>query len=185
MIEGLGVDLHSLSDYEDIPEIVEDGRTFLENALKKARIVSEHTGEMVLADDSGLEVEHLGGKPGIRSSRYSGDGATDESNIRKLLEELKGVPREERRAAFHCVLVFYKPGGSYHTFEGLLEGVITCDPAGEGGFGYDPVFFLPEEGLTVAQLPPNLKNGISHRGRAFRKFKKFLQEEILNGKIGA
>lgn len=175
MLEGLDFALFSLNDYNDIPEIIEDGKTFLENALKKARVVSELTGEVVLADDSGLEVDYLGGEPGIYSSRYSGENATDESNIQKLLESLKGVPTEKRGASFRCVLVLYRPDGTFENFEGKFQGRIHDRPVGKRGFGYDPVFFLPERGITVAELPPEVKNTISHRAQAFNKLKKNLQ----------
>ena len=182
MLEGLKacldvgeVALFSLNDYKDIPDIIEDGKTFLENALKKARIVSEFTGEMALADDSGLEVDYLGGEPGIYSSRYSGENATDESNIQKLLENLRGIPPEKRGASFRCVLVLYRSDDTFEYFEGRLRGQIHDRPVGEGGFGYDPVFFLPERGMTVAQLPPEVKNTISHRAQAFHKLKKKLE----------
>ena len=175
MLEGLRVVLSSLSDYKDIPDIVEDGKTFLDNALKKARIVSEFTGEIALADDSGLEVDCLGGEPGIYSSRYAGENATDESNMQKLLENLRGVPSPKRGASFRCVLVLYQPDGAFESFEGELRGQIHDKPAGERGFGYDPVFFLPERGMTVAQLLPEVKNTISHRAQAFHKLKKSLE----------
>jgi len=164
----------SLSDYPSAPEILEDGKTFFENALKKARIVSEYTGEMVIADDSGLEVDFLEGRPGIHSARYSGPDADDEKNIQRLLQELKGVPIERRGAAFKCVLVLYNPDGIYESFEGTLRGEIAVSPAGSEGFGYDPVFIVPEYGRTVAELSPDIKNKISHRAKAFKKLKKKL-----------
>jgi XTP/dITP diphosphohydrolase len=185
MLQGIDVDVRSLSDYAPMLEIDEDGGTFLANALKKARIVAEQTGEAVLADDSGLEVEALGGAPGVHSARYAGEGATDESNIRKLLEEMRNVPPGERAAAFHCVLVFFRPDGSHATFNGTLKGVIADVPAGDGGFGYDPVFYLPGEGVTVAQLSPAVKNGISHRAEAMEKFKRYLLSEIIHRRNGA
>ena len=167
----------SLNDYPDVPEVVEDGSTFLENALKKARMVSEHTGEWVIADDSGLEVDYLNGRPGVHSSRYSGPDATDDKNNRKLLEVLKTVPPEKRGAAFRCVLVLYKPDGTYRSFDGELRGTIARTPAGSEGFGYDPVFYVAEYGKTVAELSPDIKNRISHRAQAFNKLKKSLQED--------
>ena len=182
MLEGLEacldvgeVVLLSLNDYKDIPDIIEDGKTFFENALKKARIISEFTGEVVLADDSGLEVDCLGGEPGIYSSRYAGENVTDESNMQKLLENLRGVPSEKRGASFRCVLALYRPDGAFESFEGEWHGRIHDKPMGEGGFGYDPVFFLPEKGMTVAQLLPEVKNTISHRAQAFHKLKKKLE----------
>jgi XTP/dITP diphosphohydrolase len=174
MLAGLDVGLHSLYDFPDIQEIREDGHSYLENALKKAKTVSEFTGEMVLADDSGLEVDVLSGAPGIYSSRYGGDDATDESNLKKLLKKLQGVPPEKRGASFHCVLVFYKPDGTHEVFTGRWEGRIHDAPLGEGGFGYDPVFFLPDRGVTVSQLPDDVKNKISHRAQAFAKLKERL-----------
>ena len=182
MLEGLDIALLSLNDCPACPEIVEDGDSFLENALKKARTVAERTGEVVLADDSGLEVKALKGAPGIYSSRYAGNGADDEKNIRKLLKDMEGVPPEEREAAFRCALVLYRPDGHYETFEGHWEGRIAEAPIGRKGFGYDPVFFLLELGLTVAELSPEVKNRISHRAQAFEKLKERLREEI--GKTG-
>jgi XTP/dITP diphosphohydrolase len=176
MLEGIEVLLRSLMDYPDLPEIVEDGNSFLENALKKARVVSTLTGETVLADDSGLEVDALGGAPGIYSARYAGNDADDQQNIRKLLDDLTGVPSENRGAAFRCLLVLYPPDGRYETFEGRWEGMIAEKPVGQGGFGYDPVFFLPEEGVTVAQLPAEVKNRISHRAQAFLKLNEKLRK---------
>ncbi|PIP07618.1 MAG: non-canonical purine NTP pyrophosphatase [Syntrophobacterales bacterium CG_4_8_14_3_um_filter_49_14] len=180
MLEGLPVVLLSLNDYKDILDIIEDGKTFFENALKKARVVSEFTGEVVLADDSGLEVDCLGGQPGIYSSRYAGENATDENNMRKLLENLRGIPSEKRGASFRCVLVLYQPDGAFESFEGGWRGQIYDKPVGERGFGYDPVFFLPEKGMTVAQLPPEVKNTISHRAQAFHKLKKSFKKHVLS-----
>lgn len=175
MLEGFEIHIHSLMDYPDLPEIVEDGNSFLENALKKAGAISVLTGETVLADDSGLEVAALHGAPGIYSARYAGKDADDRQNIRKLLDEMKGIPTENRGAAFRCVLVLYRPDGAYDFFDGRWEGRISETPAGDGGFGYDPVFFLPGEGITVAQLSSEVKNRISHRAQAFSKLKEKLQ----------
>jgi XTP/dITP diphosphohydrolase len=182
MLADLGIALHSLDDFPNIPEIVEDGETFLENAFKKARTVAELTGENVLADDSGLEVKVLKGAPGIHSSRYAGSEADDGKNIRKLLKAMRGVPPEGREAAFRCVLVLFLSDGHYETFEGRWEGRIAEAPRGQGGFGYDPVFYLPESGLTVAELSPEVKNAISHRARAFEKLRDRLRQET--GKTG-
>jgi XTP/dITP diphosphohydrolase len=170
-----GVALQSLDDYPHLPEISEDGSSFLENALKKARPIAELTGEVVLADDSGLEVAALDGAPGIHSARYAGDNADDEKNIRKLLRELEGVSLEERDAAFRCILVLCRPDGRYHAFDGRWEGRIAEIPAGKGGFGYDPVFYLPEQGVTAAELPDGIKNRISHRAKAAEKLILWLQ----------
>jgi XTP/dITP diphosphohydrolase len=174
-----GVTLQSLDDYPDLPDISEDGNSFLANALKKARAIAELTGETVLADDSGLEVRALDGAPGVYSARYAGEGADEEKNILKLLHDLEDVPPEEREAAFRCVLVLYLPDGRYHTFDGKWEGRIAETPAGKGGFGYDPVFYLPERGVTVAELPAGIKNRISHRAKAVEKLKVWLQREFM------
>ncbi len=179
MLEDANVMVFSLNDFADHPVIEEDGETFFENALKKAKTISDAIGETVLADDSGLEVDYLGGKPGVRSSRYSGDDATDDTNIAKLLYQLNGVSAENRGASFRCVLVLYSPDGWFESFEGSLRGLISEEPIGNGGFGYDPVFFMPEKGVTVAQLPAEIKNRISHRAEAVKKLKKWLQNEMI------
>lgn len=177
MLGDSGVTLLSLDDYPHLPEVSEAGSSFLENALTKAGSIAKLTARAVLADDSGLEVAALGGAPGIYSARYAGPGATDEKNIRKLLDELRGVPAVERKAAFRCVLVLSRPDGTYHSFEGRWDGLIAEEPCGQEGFGYDPVFYLPEEGVTVAELPAEVKNRISHRAQAFGKLKAWLQKE--------
>jgi len=174
LLTGMDVDLLSLQDYPDAPQIREDGRTFLENALKKARIISEYTGRTVIADDSGLEVDCLKGAPGIHSARYAGVGASDGDNIRKLLDEMDGVPGTQRGAAFRCMLVLYRTDGTFETFEGELRGAISVQASGSEGFGYDPVFSVPEYGKTIAELDPATKNRISHRGIAFDKLKQSL-----------
>lgn len=185
MLAEIGIALLSLDDYPALPEIVEDGNNFLENALKKARTVAQATGETVVADDSGLEVDALGGAPGIYSARYAGEGADDLQNNTKLLLSLKDVPTEKRGAAFRCVLVLYSPDGVYEAFEGRWPGRIAEAPAGEDGFGYDPLFFLPEERMTAAQLPSEVKNRISHRGQAFAKLKARLQNGFQTGRSAA
>ena len=175
LLKGLGLQLLFLNDYSDIPEIIEDGKTFFENALKKARMVAEYTGESSLADDSGLEVDILGGKPGVYSSRYSGNDSNDEKNIKKLLRNLKGVPFEKRSAAFRCVLILYHPGGQYEAFYGILQGFIAFESKGSHGFGYDPVFYVPEFNMTVAEMSSDVKNEISHRGKALLALRKGLK----------
>mgnify|MGYP001373082993 CR=1 FL=1 len=164
LLEGVFGRIISLNDLESPPEVVEDGATFRENALKKARAIAAYSGKPALADDSGLAVDALGGSPGVYSARYAGEGATDRDNIAKLLTELGGI--ENRSASFVCVLALVAPGGEEITAEGKCEGVIITEPRGEGGFGYDPVFYLPEYGKTMAEIPPELKNRISHRARA-------------------
>ena len=147
-------------------ETVEDGETFLENARKKAREIAEISGCCALADDSGICVDALGGAPGIYSARFAGEHGDDEANNALLLEKLQGA--EDRSAHFTCVVVMAWPDGRELSAEGRLYGEIAFEPAGDGGFGYDPIFFLPDRGCTDAQLPPGEKNRISHRGKALR-----------------
>ena len=177
MLEGTGIEVVSLNAYPKTPEIIEDGSSYLENALIKAKIISSFTGKMVLADDSGLEVDVLDGEPGIYSARYAGEGATDEDNNNKLVEKLKGVAQEKRTAAFHCALVLYRPDGRYKAFEARWPGMIIDEGKGDNGFGYDPIFYIPDRQKTAAQLPPEIKNVISHRGQAFEKLKRYLKEQ--------
>jgi XTP/dITP diphosphohydrolase len=180
MLEEMDVELASLNNYDNIPEITEDGKSFLENALKKARIVSGCTGEIVLADDSGLQVDILGGEPGIYSSRYAGENATDEENVAKLLFALKDVPQKKRGAFFCCVLVLYRKDNSYECFEGKWRGEIIDEPRGSNGFGYDPIFMVPDLKMTAAELPAEIKNRISHRGQAFAQLKESLRTKSKN-----
>lgn len=184
MLEGMDIELVSLNNYKNVPEIVEDGKSFLQNALKKAKTVSEITGEIVLADDSGLQVDVLGGEPGIHSARYAGDQAKDEDNNNKLLAKLKDIPTEKRGAFFCCVLLIYKLDNTYYSFDGKWRGIIIDERRGSNGFGYDPIFYVPEFKKTAAELPPEIKNKVSHRGQAFAKLKESLTE-IVNKKIGA
>ncbi len=177
-LSGLEVDLLTLSDFPEVPEVHEDGATFSENAKKKALTVAKFTGLPALADDSGLEVDALGGMPGVRSARFAGEGADDDANNRKLLELLKGLPPERRTARFRCVLALAFPDGEVYTVEGTCEGLIAEEPAGEGGFGYDPLFLIPEEGRTFAQMTREEKNSLSHRGRALRKLREVLHQLI-------
>ncbi len=174
LLEGVFGSIVSLNDLESPPEVTEDGETFRENALKKARAIAAYSGLPALADDSGLEVEALGGRPGVYSARYAGEGATDRDNIRKLLVELHGV--EDRKARFVCFLALVTPGGDETTVSGECEGIIIDKPRGEGGFGYDPVFFLPGYDKTMAEIPAGLKNKISHRARACESLAKHLRE---------
>lgn len=180
MLEGMGIELLSLKDYRGVPEIVEDRNIFLENALKKAQIISEFTGETVLADDSGLSVDALRGAPGVYSARYAGEKATDDENIDLLLSRLKNVSPEKKTAFFYCALVIYRRDGSYDSFESKWPGIIIDERRGNNGFGYDPVFLVPELKKTAAELPPEIKNKVSHRGQAFEKLKKALAEGLLN-----
>lgn len=156
----------SLRELNSVPDIVEDGDTFRMNALKKAHLISKATQKITLADDSGLEVDGLGGRPGVFSSRYAGENASDKDNIRKLLKELNGIG--DRKARFVCNLALVFPNGEEIVVEGICEGVILEKPRGEGGFGYDPVFLLPDINKTMAELATEEKNLISHRSRAVR-----------------
>lgn len=169
MLDGLDVQVSSLFDVTGIKDIVEDGQTFRENALKKARTVFEVTGSWALGDDSGLVVEALNGAPGIYSSRYSGREKDYAANNKKLLRELNGVPDEKRSAAFVCVMALVGPGNKEYVVDGRCEGRIAHDLKGDRGFGYDPLFIVSETGRTMAEMPMDEKNKISHRGRALAK----------------
>lgn len=161
---------------ERISLLVEEcGRSYAENAILKARAYARASGLLTLADDSGLEVEALRGEPGIFSSRYGGK-ASDEDRYRLLLERMKGIPWEKRRARFVCFAALVTPQGEVEIAEGSCQGVIAFAPRGEHGFGYDPVFYLPEQDCTMAELDPEVKNRISHRAQAALKIKKVLQE---------
>lgn len=166
----------------DIPEIEETGPTFLENALLKARHASQHSGLPAIADDSGLEVDALDGAPGVFSARYAGVGASDAANNAKLLLELQGVPEQQRTARFRCVMVFLRHAHDLGPLigQGIWEGIILQEARGEGGFGYDPLFFVPEKGCTSAELPPEEKNRLSHRGKALRDLvKQIASSQVL------
>ncbi len=168
--------LYSLADFPGLPQVEEDGVTFAENALKKAQSAVRATGKPVIADDSGLEVGALEGRPGVRSARFAGEGAGDSANNAKLLKELAHCPDDRRAAAFRCAIALCFPDGSCRTFFGELKGVILKEPRGNGGFGYDPLFLVPEYGQTLAELPLAVKNAISHRGQALERLKEYLLE---------
>jgi len=163
-----------VSAYPGLPEIAEDGASFEENALKKARLTAAFTNEVALADDSGLEVDYLDGAPGVYSARFAGEPKDDAANNIKLLRLLEGVPWERRTARFRCVVAVATPGGRTATAEGACEGYILLEPRGAGGFGYDPLFYFPEHQKTFAELPPEVKNRVSHRARALAKIKDVL-----------
>jgi XTP/dITP diphosphohydrolase len=175
----LDLKLLSLKDFPGIREIVEDGATFGENAAKKAREVSRQTGRSAIADDSGLVVDALQGKPGVFSSRYWGEGATDREKCQKLLAEMSGIPEEKRQASFVCAIAVANPREEVEIVEGECRGRIALGPRGESGFGYDPIFFLPELGKTMAELDPGVKNRISHRALALEKLKAILPRFLL------
>lgn len=172
ILDGLGLEVLSPSDLGVSVEVEEDGETFAANALKKARAYHAATGLPVVADDSGLAVDALGGLPGVRTARYAGEGASDEENYRKLLRELENVSAPERGAAFVCAIALVTGEGEEHLSEGRLQGRITFEPRGAGGFGYDPVFELPGTGLTLAETGAGEKNLISHRAAALAGLKE-------------
>jgi XTP/dITP diphosphohydrolase len=173
-LKGLGLRILSLNDFPDIPEIEENGKTFAENALKKARFYSTYFDRLTLADDSGLEVETLKGMPGIHSARYAGERASPQENNRKLLREMEGIPASKRGARFECVMALASTDGREAVTEGVCRGRIGFKEAGKRGFGYDPIFILPHSGRTMAQISIEEKNRISHRGKALRKIRKLL-----------
>jgi len=174
--EGPVTEFASLADFPDLPEAVEDGETFLENARKKAHPAAKETGLPTLGEDSGLVVDALGGAPGIYSARYAGEDAADGDNSRKLLEEMRDVPSGKRAARYRCVAVLAWPDGREITADGSCEGQIALEPRGDGGFGYDPVFLL-DDGRMMAELTPEEKDAISHRGRALRKLRTLLEQK--------
>lgn len=166
LLDGLDFELCGLAQLGITDDVDEIGETFAENARLKARAYGSVSGLLTLADDSGLEVDALDGAPGVYSARYAGPGARDADRIRKLLTALEGTPEETRSARFRCVIALAWPDGRLETFEGQCEGVIASEPRGTNGFGFDPVFYMPEHGCTMAELPMEVKNRISHRGRA-------------------
>ena len=180
ILAGLDVELLDVGSFPPFPEPVEDGDTFLANALAKAKAVHRATGRPALADDSGIEVDALAGAPGVRSARYGGAGLDDAGRCAKLLEALRGVDEERRGAHFRCVAVLYPAPGTKRkaiATEGFLFGRIAGAPRGANGFGYDPVFFVPECGKTVAEMSEMEKNSMSHRYRALNELKYVLERE--------
>jgi XTP/dITP diphosphohydrolase len=175
-LQGVVATVLPIGSFPDVPDVDEDGTTFTENAVKKARLAAQVTGLPALADDSGLMVDALDGRPGVYSARFAGEGAGDGANNERLLAELAGIPSAGRTAAFHCVLAFCLPNGACRTFEGRLPGCILEEQQGEGGFGYDPLFLVPEYGQTLAQLSVEIKNRISHRGKALEEFRRYLEK---------
>jgi len=169
LLDGFPIQIKNLSNYGPIPPVVEDGRDFDENAYKKASHAARILGFPALADDSGLVVESLEGRPGVNSARYAGDGASDAERCTKLLSEMKGI--SNRKAAFECVLSLAVPTGSALTYIGRCEGFIAETPQGSNGFGYDPIFYYPPLKKTFAELTREEKNRISHRGKALEELK--------------
>ena len=168
LLEGEGVRVLGLDTFPDLPEVTEDGATFADNAVKKAETIARLTGRLCLADDSGLAVAALDGAPGVHSARYAGEQGDDAANNDRLLRALNGVPAERRQASFHCVMALAAPGEPTRLFSGEVPGRILEAPRGSGGFGYDPLFLVDGFEQTMAELPLETKNRISHRGQALR-----------------
>lgn len=178
ILADLGLEILSMKDAGVSADIVEDGSTFAENAEIKARAVWRQTGDIVLADDSGLVVDYLGGEPGIYSARYLGEDTSYEIKNQVIIDRLAGAKEEERTARFVCAIAAVMPDGRVLHTDGAVEGVIAHQPAGDGGFGYDPIFYLSEYGMTSAEIPAEKKNEISHRGKALRAMERLLREEL-------
>lgn len=178
LLKEFDVEIKSLLDYADMPEIVEDGATFYDNAVKKAAEIARHTGRIVMGEDSGLEVDALDGRPGVYSARYAGEGASDEDNNRKLLEELKGVPLTQRSARYRSFVALASPEDLITVVDGVCEGLIAEAPRGRNGFGYDPLFVVPPYGRTFGEMEPALKARMSHRAKALEKFKDTFRQVI-------
>lgn len=175
----IGEEILSMKEAGIDMDIVEDGSTFEENAIIKAKAVMERTGQLALADDSGLEIDALNKEPGIYSARYMGEDTPYEIKNRNLIERMKGVKGKDRSARFVCVIAAAFPDGEIITTSGTIEGVIAEEPAGENGFGYDPIVYVPEYGMTTGQMDPDAKNAISHRGKALTAMKKILEERKI------
>ena len=176
LLRGLDVTMQSLEDFDDVPTVPETGETFEENARAKALGYARATGQWALADDSGLEVDALGGAPAVRSSRWGGEEGNDALNNRTLLQALAKHPKDTWTARYRCVVALATPEKVLHVTDGICEGRITDCPAGSNGFGYDPYFFVPAMGRTMAELAPEEKNRLSHRGRAMRAMKSRLKK---------
>lgn len=181
VLGALPISVLTFEDIRDLPIVEEDGRSLYENAFKKASTISLFANKIALADDSGLEVSILNDQPGVRSARFAGEDVTYDENNAKLLKLLEGIPEEKRIAQFRCVMVLAFPHGASERFEGVLKGSITTERKGTEGFGYDPIFLVPEIGKTLAELPLESKNSISHRGKALKKVSKFLKRYLADG----
>jgi XTP/dITP diphosphohydrolase len=179
ILDNSNIKILTKKDFPQLPKIDEDGETFQENALKKACKISEYTGKVCLADDSGLEIDYLEGKPGIYSSRW---GNNDEERINKVLNLLENVPENKRNAKFVCVLVLAFPDGRKYMVKEECPGKISFIPRGKYGFGYDPIFLIPEYNQTFAELGDKIKNQISHRGKALRGMIKIINELVVSEK---
>lgn len=178
IVKDFPFDVISMEEAGFSDEIEENGTTFEENALIKARAIHKQTGGYVMADDSGIAIKALGGAPGIYSARFAGESASYKVKIQKIWDMLDEIKAEDRSAKFVCAIAVIRPDGSEFTVRGECHGVIHGEIAGENGFGYDPVFYMPEHGMTTAQMPPEKKHSLSHRGIALRKMMKVLEQEI-------
>jgi XTP/dITP diphosphohydrolase len=176
LLQGVSIEILSLDSFPELPDVPEDGETFEENALKKARAMARATEIAALADDSGLRVDALNGRPGVLSARYGGEGASDGEKCARILEEMKGIPDALRTARFICVLALVAPNGVERLFKGVCEGTIIREMRGAAGFGYDPIFYHPESRCTFAEMDPEAKNRVSHRGRALNEFRNYLSQ---------
>ena len=178
MFSDLDVDVKTLREEGIDIEIEENGQTFAENALIKAKAIAGMTDKIVLADDSGLVVDYLNGEPGIYSARYMGEDTSYDIKNARILERMEGVPDDQRTARFVCAMAAIMPGGEVICTEGIMEGLIGYEMKGTNGFGYDPIFYLPEYGVTSSEISPEKKNEISHRGKALRKMQDELKKRI-------
>ncbi|WP_347549384.1 XTP/dITP diphosphatase [Pseudalkalibacillus hwajinpoensis] len=173
--ESAGLEVKSLLDLDEAPDVAETGSTFAENAVLKAEAIMRLTNQIVIADDSGLVVDALDGDPGVYSARYAGPEKDDQANIDKVLTELKDIPKERRTASFQCLLAVAIPGKGTEVFSGTCMGSIAFERSGDFGFGYDPIFYLPTHGKTMAELSPEEKDAISHRGQALDRLEEGLK----------
>ena len=180
ILNNLDLEITSLADYKGMPRIIEDGRTFVQNAIKKACTIAQATHKLVLGEDSGLEVRALKQRPGVFSARFAGEDATDEKNNRKLLRELKGLPLSKRQARYRCAVALADKEGLIDVVVGSCRGTIGFKPKGHFGFGYDPLFVIDKYGKTFAELGPEIKHTMSHRFQALKKVRR-LMERYLKG----
>ncbi|WP_339162446.1 XTP/dITP diphosphatase [Siminovitchia sp. FSL W7-1587] len=171
-----GIEVKTLLDFPDVPDVEETGETFAENAILKAETIAKLSGQYVVADDSGLMVDVLDGRPGVYSARYAGPGKDDNANIDKVLQELDGVKEKDRTSRFYCALALAGPELKTITVNGTCEGIILQERRGTGGFGYDPIFYVPSEDCSMAELTPETKNNISHRAQAMKKLERYIKK---------
>ena len=185
LLSGLHIEAVPQTEF-NVPDVEETGLTFVENAIIKARNAAQHSGLAALADDSGIEVDALNGEPGIYSARYAGKGATDQENLNKLLDAMKDVPEAKRSARFQCVMVYMAHANDPTPLicQGTWEGRILREPRGDNGFGYDPVFYVPTHDCSAAELESEVKNQLSHRGQALKKFLALFQLEMAQSEKG-